>query len=525
MVVPSSLPEPGMLLGGKYRIERLLGRGGMGAVYAAEHEILKQRVAVKLLLSAASNPEGLQRFINEARAAAQLDSEHVTRVMDMGALDNGMPFMVLEYLEGGDLGQLLAARGPLPITDVVDYVLQACEALAHAHAAGIIHRDLKPSNLYLARRPDGTTRVKVLDFGISKMSDHSLTPKALTHTSSMLGTPYYMSPEQMVRPKQVDSRTDVWQLGVTIYELLQGSPPFGGDTLGELMYAVLNQPLPSITQTRPDVPPGLEQAIHRCLERDVARRFQNVAELGAAMAPFGSGTQTHLLEKMNRTLAARPPPFGTTPAGGGTLKLQMDWTPAPPQPPVPPGAWHQSSGRAPGAVTGPGGGTAPLETGRSWGQASAPEAGPRQASKAPLVIAGALVGVIAIVAGALVAAARWHPGAAPSAAAAVATPPSAAALVPTTAAATGATIPPAAPSTPAAPPEQGVPTVRLSPPVESTQSAPPIPEGGTKPRRGWGTAAPPTPPVGQGQPAVPKIAAGPASAPHSADQLPDNSRQ
>jgi serine/threonine-protein kinase len=525
-MMPSSLPEPGALLAGKYRVERLLGRGGMGAVFAAQHEILKQRVAVKLLLGeTAAHQEGLQRFINEARAAAQLDSEHITRVMDMGTLDNGLPFMVLEFLEGGDLGQLLTQRGALPVSDVVDYVLQACEALAQAHAAGIVHRDLKPSNLFLARKADGTERVKVLDFGISKVNDQSLTPKALTSTKAMLGTPYYMSPEQLVRPKQVDARTDVWQLGVTVYELLIGTPPFAGETLGELMFAIMNQPLPSITQARHDVPPALEHAIQRCLERDVNQRFSSVAELAAAIAPFGSGGHTHLIDRMTRTLGAKPPSFATTPAGGGTLNVQAGWPArATPQPGTAQAA-SQSYGSGP-IPTGSGqgwrasGGMAPVgETGRSWGQASVPAAAPAPKSKAPIIVASAVVGVAVVGAAVFFARSRLQPSTT-----AVTTAPTV----------TAATAPASAPPSvsvaqPQPQPQPDTTPVTLTPPVESAPKAgTPVvdagAEAGPKPKIGGWSPPPYRPPAhgGQGAGQQPSPATAPTRSP---DQLPDNSRQ
>jgi serine/threonine-protein kinase len=323
-MVESSSVEllPGALLAGKYRIERLLGRGGMGAVYAAQHELLCRRVAVKLLLTDTNqNPDGLQRFLNEARAAARLDSEHVARVMEFGTLDDGVPFMVLEYLEGQDLAELLVARGPLPVSEAVDYILEACEGLAEAHANGIVHRDLKPSNLYLARGRDGTSRIKVLDFGISKVSDDSLTPKALTSTRGMLGTPLYMSPEQFSRPKEIDARSDIWQLGVNLYELLAGSPPFVRETLGEQISAIMHDPVPPLAERRPEVPAELEQAIRRCLERDVSLRFASVAEVAESIAPFGRrGPMALGVRTLDTMTLGRPPSVG-----GGKLASSDPW--------------------------------------------------------------------------------------------------------------------------------------------------------------------------------------------------------
>jgi serine/threonine-protein kinase len=476
-----SLPQPGTLLVGKYRVERLLGKGGMGAVFAAQHELLGQRVAVKLLLSDVANtPEGLQRFLNEARAAARLDSEYVARVMDVGTLETGLPYMVLEYLEGGDLSQALEQRGALPVHEVVDHMLQACEALAQAHAAGIVHRDLKPSNLYLARRQDGSSRVKVLDFGISKVSDHSMTPKALTSTSAMLGTPYYMSPEQFVTPKGVDARTDIWQLGVIMFELLGGAPPFGGETLGQLMYAIMNGPLPTLRDRRPDLPPGLEPALLRCLERDVSRRYANVAELAEAIAPFGTGTQNLLIERMGRTLGVRPGAsaqmVAAAPARQGPI------TGSGPHAPI------TGSGAVPG-----------VNTANSWGQGST-GAGPTasSSSKAPVIIGASVFGLLTIAGiGVLVTRGHGHPAAGTAASASVVASVAVTAAPPTPSASASAAPAPADTSSAAA---------------GSATSA------GTKP-----SPARPTPPV-PGPATAKKTPVAPATTSRP-DQMPDNSRQ
>ena len=206
------LPSPGDVLAGKYRIERLIGQGGMGAVFAAEHMLLNQRVAVKLLLGElVTSGEAQARFMNEARAAARIHGEHVARVLDIGQLPTGAPYMVLEYLEGADLAQIRQRRGTLTVPEVADYMLQALDALAQAHAAGIVHRDLKPANLFLAKRHDGTNVVKVLDFGISKnLTPFGSSPQGMTNTRAILGSPEYMSPEQLRTPRSVDARTDIW---------------------------------------------------------------------------------------------------------------------------------------------------------------------------------------------------------------------------------------------------------------------------------------------------------------------------
>jgi serine/threonine-protein kinase len=283
----NNLPKVGDLLVGKYRIESVLGQGGMGIVYAATHELLCQRVAVKLLLTqAAQNPDAAGRFLNEARAAARIQAENVARVSDVGMLDTGIPYMVMEFLDGIDLNDLLAKRGRLPIPDAVDYLLQATEAVAQAHALGIVHRDLKPANLFLARRPDGTSLVKVLDFGISKTTGVLGQSSSNTSTQSLLGSPYYMSPEQLRSSKNVDRRTDIWSLGVILYELLTGAKPYVGETIGALFAAILEQEPRPLSLLRADAPPALDAVFLRCLRRNPDERWSNTQELAIALAPF-----------------------------------------------------------------------------------------------------------------------------------------------------------------------------------------------------------------------------------------------
>ena len=230
----------GDILAGKYRVEKVLGVGGMGVVVAAMHLELDKRVALKFLLkSAAENPAVVARFAREARAAAKIQSQHVARVSDVGTLENGIPYIVMEHLEGCDLSDVLTRQGPLPPGAAVDYVLQACEAIAEAHAAGFIHRDLKPSNLFLARQADGAEIVKVLDFGISKAvlvdsePPTSVRQGALTGTTEIFGSPMYMSPEQLKASRDVDARADIWALGIILYELCTGTSPFDRPTIAE----------------------------------------------------------------------------------------------------------------------------------------------------------------------------------------------------------------------------------------------------------------------------------------------------
>ena len=285
----STVVAIGEVLAGKYRVERVLGQGGMGVVLAARHLQLDESVAIKLMLSdAATNHEAVTRFLREARAAARLQSAHVARVSDVGTLDDGRPYMVMEYLDGADLAQVLAGSGPLPVSDAVDYVLQAAEAIAEAHSLGIVHRDLKPSNLFLMRRRDRALHVKVLDFGISKVQGKSgtMTDGGMTRTSALLGTPLYMSPEQMTETREVDGRSDIWALGVILFELLSGAPPFVGEGLPQVCAMVLQVEPPLLTSRRVDLPPELDQVVRRCLAKRAAQRYQTVAELAAELRPF-----------------------------------------------------------------------------------------------------------------------------------------------------------------------------------------------------------------------------------------------
>jgi eukaryotic-like serine/threonine-protein kinase len=302
-----SLPvRLGDVVADKYRVERVLGRGGMGFVVEATHLQLDQKVALKFLLpEVAAHPEVVGRFVREARAAVKVQSEHVARVLDVGSTPSGAPFMVMEYLRGDDLARLVTERGPLPLQDAVGYVLEACEAIAEAHAIGIVHRDLKPANLFLAERPSGRPIVKVLDFGISKLP-MSVNDAALTKPTTMMGSPSYMSPEQMVAADTVDRRTDVWALGVVLYELLTAKLPFMADTMPELVGAVLQRRPEPIAALRPDAPPEIQAIIDHCLQKEREARYANVAELAAALVPFGPARSDLSLERILHVLGLPP---------------------------------------------------------------------------------------------------------------------------------------------------------------------------------------------------------------------------
>ncbi|MFT3771206.1 MAG: protein kinase [Minicystis sp.] len=313
------LPQKGDVIAGKLQVEDVLGAGGMGVVVAARHLVLRQRVAVKFLLPHASRqPEATARFVREAQAAVAIQSEHVARVLDVGTMADGAPYMVMEFLAGTDLGKLLKRSGPPPIADAVDYVLQAGEAIAEAHTLGIVHRDLKPGNLFLTSRPEGTPLVKVLDFGLSKMTlgDDAVPETSLTASHVVMGSPHYMSPEQVRSLKYVDWRTDVWALGVILYELLTGRRPFTGTSLPAVSASiVLDTPKP-LRSLRPDAPPGLEAAVLACLAKDREHRTQSVAALAQAIAPFAPARAWGSVERIVRLATAGAAGAGPVPVHG-----------------------------------------------------------------------------------------------------------------------------------------------------------------------------------------------------------------
>jgi serine/threonine-protein kinase len=346
----------GDVLAGKYRVERVLGMGGMGVVVAAKHMHLDQRVALKFLLpDLATNAETVARFAREARAAVKIQSEHVGRVIDVGTLDSGSPYMVMEYLEGSDLSDVLRSRGPLPWQEAIDYVLQACEAIAEAHVSGIVHRDLKPANLFLIRRADGSPCIKVLDFGISKaLESDGRSGPALTQTSALMGSPKYMSPEQLKSSRDVDARTDIWALGIILYELLSGEGAFRADTAPQLYVSIIQDPPQPLR--RPDLPPGLDAIIFRCLEKDPARRFQTVADLARALGDFAPPQSRVSIERVSRIMASRS---DTSALPGGGVGL----------PPLP----HSVQGPPVGAPLAQPHGVAPTLPGASYSQSGYPQ--------------------------------------------------------------------------------------------------------------------------------------------------------
>jgi serine/threonine-protein kinase len=292
----------------------------MGVVYEANHLRLRRRVALKMLLPhmIATSSDTVARFEREARAAAQLRDRHVTKVLDVDTTSEGVPYLVMEYLEGHDLEAELNARGPLPIGEAVGYVLQVLSAMAEAHDAGIVHRDLKPSNLFLCPDRDGWI-VKVLDFGISKMADEG--DARLTNTQASVGTPLYMSPEQVRSARNVDARTDIWALGVILYELLAGRTPFEGSTTAAAA-SIVADPTPLLSNFREDIPDDLQEAILRALAKDPADRYPTVTEMAQALLPFSGPIHP----------SVTPPP----PTSASAL------TPEPHSRPVTPSPFHPS---------------------------------------------------------------------------------------------------------------------------------------------------------------------------------------
>ena len=280
--VRDELPVPGDVIAGKYRILRPIGEGGMGHVYEATHLRLGQRVAIKVLKpGAAQSPEVMSRFDREARAAGRLRGRHAARVIDVDLTTERLPYLVLEFLDGHDLQTELERRGAFPIDEAIDYVLQACVGIAEAHDIGVIHRDLKPSNLFLCDEDDRRI-VKILDFGISKILDEA---SRLTSTELTIGTPLYMSPEQVRSARTVDARTDVWALGIILFELLTGRLPWMGSGPA-VAAAIVTDPPPPLGEFRADIPTELEGVIRKALAKSVDDRYPDVRALAAALAPF-----------------------------------------------------------------------------------------------------------------------------------------------------------------------------------------------------------------------------------------------
>ncbi len=366
--ISPSLLTPGALIAGKFRVERVLGEGGMGVVVAAHHTALDQKVALKILrLGAAERPEIVERFLREARSAARLRTEHVARVIDVATLESGLPYIVLEYLEGADLDAWVRKNGPMPVERAVSLVLQACEAVAEAHALGIVHRDLKPHNLFLTTGVGGADLLKVLDFGVAKAAGFA--GGVLTRSDSSVGSPLYMSPEQMRSSRDVDARTDIWSLGVTLYEIIAGRPPFDAESFPELVLKVQAGKVVPLSDVRPDVPAALSAAIGQALEGDRDKRYLHVGAFASALEAFGGHEGRVSAENARRALGIAPSASlaAASSASGAAL-------------PVPPSTVPSGGDLRPAVSTGSQGGawTESVATGRT------------SPKRAPFVVAGAL---------------------------------------------------------------------------------------------------------------------------------------
>jgi serine/threonine protein kinase len=474
--------SPGDVLLGKYVVERVIGAGGMGVVVAVKHRDLQELYAMKFMLPAAlANDQAVDRFVREARAAAKLKSEHVAKVHDVGRLENGSPYMVMEYLTGRDLEATLQVQGPLVPDVAATYVMQACDAIAEAHEAGVVHRDLKPANLFLTKRANGSPCIKVLDFGISKsLSDEQL--NSMTKTSAIMGSPYYMSPEQMRSSKNVDGRTDIWALGVILYQLSTGRVPFPGETITEVCSGVLADEPASLTSF-PGIPEAFDGIVRRCLQKNPATRFANARELANALAVVAGaspGTSGLNLQLAGALPGARP----------GTMAMQGP----------PPGLTAQLAKSSPGQ---------PGQTQTEFSQGAAPS--PPKRSSTPLVLA--LVG-LAVVGGGIgafmfsrqpadgaTATATNSPAAdAPkdkpgdtTANAPTPTPPSAAPVESAIGATTGAPVDSASPSASAAPATSTEPVAEKTAKPSSSSSKTPT-ASKTASAATTATSKPPTPP-------------------------------
>jgi serine/threonine protein kinase len=456
--------QEGDILADKYRVERVLGLGGMGVVVAAMHLELDERVAIKFLLEEAlDNTEAVERFAREARAAVRIKSEHVARVTDVGKLDSGVPYMVMEYLEGHDLDDELQKRTLLPVEEASDYLLQACEAIAEAHALGIVHRDLKPANLFLSKRADGSPIIKVLDFGISKATRRgSRDELSLTTTSAVMGSPFYMSPEQLRSSRETDTRSDIWALGMILHELVSGRVAFQAQTLPELCVRITSVEIEPITARGSPVPEGLERIIRTCLAKDASDRYPSIAELAAALAPFAPPRSRISVDRIRGVLRRAE---GATPSGAvvpifiKTAISAKNLTAIPPRGESTPGG-----PRGGGMPAGPKGAGVPAEdavppgTIAPWGDGKKRDGHAKNSRPSPIL--GVALGVVVVAAGVgfLLLRTRAEP---PGLAAPEITPSSLPAPIPST-------TPLAPPAAGAPAPQAGIPSI----PSAAASSAP-----------------------------------------------------
>jgi len=488
----------------------------MGVVVQAQHIQLDERVALKFLTSEwATHPEAAERFLREARAAVRIKNEHVARVSDVGTLDTGSPYMVMEYLEGKDLGQLLEASGPMQLQDAVDYLIQGCEAIAEAHGMGIVHRDLKPANLFLTKYPDGSPLVKVLDFGISKQTGGAV--DNLTRTTATMGSALYMSPEQMKQSRNVDHRTDVYALGVTLYELLAGKQPYYAETLPQLCAEILTGTPTPLRDLRPDIPPDFAFVLEKAYARDRDIRYQSVCEYVFALAPFALERSQGSIDRVARLAGQQPPKAGAPPAipagplpgqQGGDRFVVGAYSAAPPSARAAAafasspgmdgnGYPQQPYGNHPGYQTGGNMGHPGYQTGGNMGHPGYQSSGslgshalgtsqvsPPQKSKAPIIIAALLAALLGCAVALYFVGGLAKPKpAAPTPAASASptpspTPPAAEPVAVDSAAPAPSATPDPSAATPVAPPSA---SVAAADPAAPPKTAPPSNNGGKRP--------------------------------------------
>lgn len=473
------------ILSGKYRLERELGRGGMGSVWLAEHLTLRSPVAIKLIDPAiAENPEALARFLREAQAAASLRSPHVVQILDHG-VDNGVPFIVMELLEGESLASRLERERRLSPADTARIMTQVARAVGRAHEAGIVHRDLKPDNIYLVRN-DEEEVAKVLDFGVAKSSSHGMgAVSSATRTGSVLGTPYYMSPEQAEGAKTVDHRSDLWALGVIGWECVLGVRPFEAETLGGLLLAICARDIPVPSSVGP-VPPGFDAWFARACSRNVSQRYGSAKELALELRQVCTGGGVEATGRY-----APPPAYGAAQPSGDYGRASS--------------ASASFGGPPPASAGHLGSTTGQLGLSATSAQPSVSHGPPLQKSKAPLVALALFVLVGAAGAAAFVLRGAADEGTAASAAPAATEVP--APVVPSEPA-KPATLA-AEPAKPAAtPPAEPAPSAVSPPPVAASPSPAPRPRAGAaRPAR------PDKPPAAAASPAPAPPAPAPEPAP------------
>jgi serine/threonine-protein kinase len=328
----------GDVVADKYRIERVLGEGGMGVVVEAWHMHFDERVAIKFLIPDATDEEAIARFERESRVLFKLKNNHSCRVIDVGKLPSGAPYMVMEFLEGADLASRLVDREKQPIEEAVGYVLQACEALAEAHGAGIVHRDIKPENLFVTTHADGSPMVKVLDFGLSKLnapSEDGRRERTLTQGAQAMGTPHYMSPEQWRSARDVGPASDQWSIATILYELIAGVPPFHSEKMAQLCTMVLRQEVTPLEHYVPSVPPELAAAVQRALRKAPDERFATIADFAAALAPFAPSwaheSAARAASVLERSSKRRLPADMAPTVQAAALRLDSDMSPTMPR--------------------------------------------------------------------------------------------------------------------------------------------------------------------------------------------------